>query len=157
MFAGSAAAQHTLRYNIEPGLTYGFEQTVSMRMDLDMTSGFQQMQLDQQSEQVASGTIEVLSAHNGATSVARLTFDRESGSVITSSMMPQPQRVPFELAGRAIVATVLPNGSLSIADDRGETLDGLLPDTVQLVRSVAVPDPAFPPADAVALDESWTT
>ncbi len=150
------SGQHTLRYDIEPGLTYAFEQTISMQMDLEMNSGWQQMQMDQASDQVARGSIEVLEVADGVTTVARVTFDHTSGTTMTSSAMPQPQGARFELAGRTIIATVQADGSLRIADEGGDMLPNLMPDTTQLVRSIAIPDPAFPPAGPIGVGDSWT-
>lgn len=151
-----ARGQHTLRYSIEPGLTYRFEQTVSMQMDLEMQSGWQQMQVDQASDQVTRGSIEVLEVEGGVTSRARVIFDRDSGTTMTSSVMPQPQRTAFELAGRTVLASIGPGGTLTITDEDGDPLRGLMPDTTQLVRSLAIPDAAFPPKQPIQVGDAWT-
>ncbi|MEO1535754.1 MAG: DUF6263 family protein [Planctomycetota bacterium] len=151
-----AQGQHTLRYSIEPGLTYRFEQVISMEGHLDMAAGWQQMQMDQSTEQVTSGRIEVLEADDGVTTVARVTFDDRSATQVSSSMMPAAQRIPFELAGRTVIAAAQSDGSLEVTDEGGRAIPGLGTETQQVVRSVALPDPASMPDTPVAVGESWT-
>lgn len=153
-----ARAEQTIRYDLLPGLRYAFEQNTATEMDMTVEAGGQTMQMTQKTEQVASGVVEVLEVEDGRTRVAQITFAEESATKMSSSMMPQAQRMPFPLAGRTVVVTMDAEGKTTFAAPEGEAnLPPLTPDIEETVRGLAIPDPAFPPKKPVEVGDSWTT
>jgi hypothetical protein len=156
---GAAHPQRVIRYDLEPGQKYTFEQTTTTALEMVIEAGGQQMNATENSKQVATGWVEVVKVVDGRTTVARIHFGADDGTESTSSFSPQPQRMPFELAGRTVRVTADADGRVTIAADPEDPkpLPPLMPDTKETVRGLAIPDPGFPPKDPVGVGDSWTT
>lgn len=156
---GAAHPQRVIQYDLEPGLKYEFEQTTTTQLEMIIEAGGQRMNASESSRQVASGWVEVVEVAEGRTRVARIYFGADDLIESSSSFSPQPERTPFELAGRTVLVTASPDGSITIAPDIGDQspLPPLSPDAEETVRGLAIPDPAFPPEDPVGVGDSWTT
>lgn len=156
---GAAHPQRVIRYDLEPGLKYAFEQTTATALEMVIEAGGQQMNATENSKQIATGWVEVLEVVDGRTTVARIHFGADDYIESVSSFDPQPQRTPFELAGRTVRVTADANGRVTIAGDPADPkpMPALMPDTQETVRGLAIPDPGFPPRDPVGVGDSWTT
>ncbi|MFG0252526.1 MAG: hypothetical protein ACF8NJ_06595 [Phycisphaerales bacterium JB038] len=153
-----AHPQWVIEYDLEPGLRYEFEQVTTTRLEMVIEAGGQQMDVTENSTQVATGWVEVVEVVEGVTRVARIYFGEGDYIESSSNLMPQPQRLPFELAGQTVLVTAGADGLIASAGVVGAgALPTLAPDTAELVRGLAIPDPALPPRDPVGVGDSWMT
>lgn len=101
--AVSAHAATTLKLDVKPGVSYAFDNTMNLDLNLGLNAGGQQMNLQQTLAQVSAGTVEVLEAVDGKINKAKISFDAKNAQTMTT--MGQTQSSPFALAGKTVTAT----------------------------------------------------
>lgn len=148
VLAGSSFAATTLKPSVTPGLSYAFDNTTKMDLNLTLNIGGQQMNMPQTMTQVSTGTLEVLEAANGKISKAKITFAPNCASSMAA--MGQQQEKPFPLAGKTVTAALTPTG-VDI-----QPPDGVDADTQKSVLEMLKGEDGLYPTRPVNVGDEWT-
>lgn len=147
VFAAGAAAAEKLQYALTPGITWTFDNTMTMDLDVEASFMGQQMNLGQQMMQRMKGSAEVLDAVNGRPTRMRLTFDPVSGG--KTSGMGSEVPVPFGAAGKTVTVTIT-GKEITV-----EPAAGIDEQTRNSIADIVVLDEEFLPKKPVDVGDEW--
>lgn len=148
ILAGSAQGATTLKPNITPGVSYAFDNTMKLDLNLGLMAGGQQMNVQQTIAQSSAGTVEVLEAAGGKISKAKITFAPSCGASVT--MMGQQQNKAFALAGKTVTATL--NGKLVDV----VPADGVDEESRKAIADLITGEDGIYPTKAVNVGDEWS-
>ncbi len=155
LVAGVARAAETIRFAIPAGLSYRFEQSSTMDLDVAVDMDGRRMSDRQRIVQTLRGTATILASEDGRPTRARIAFDRASGG--STTMMNQEMPQPFALAGRTVELALDGTRVLALEPPAGDpplpTIDLA---TQRTIADVVAADAEMLPDGPVAVGDTWT-